>query len=204
MRKYQLPIFSDRKLISLLCERDDIAAFEEIYHRYWRVLLDIAFQRIKSKAAAQEIVQEVMISLFAKRKEIIITTSLEAWLKTALKYKVFNIYRSQQVYLAHVDEIMRQNQIMPLRPDEEMTLKEIREKVKYAASKLPDKCREVFMLSRFEQLSQQEIADKMGISVSTVKKHLTRALTVLRSEFRNEYLNLAIIGFFLIIRISLK
>lgn len=198
MRKYQLPIFTDQRLLSLLRERDDFSAFEEIYYRYWRKLLDTAFQRLKSKEAAEEVVQEVMVGLFLKRHELIITTSLEAWLKTALKYKVFNIYRSQQVHLAHLDEIIRQKQISPLRPDEEMILKEIREKIKSAALKLPDKCREVFLLSRFEHLSQQEIADKMGISVSTVKKHLTKAFTYLRSELRENQLDLLVIGLFFV------
>ncbi len=196
MRKYQLPIFTDQRLLSLLSERDDFAAFEEIYYRYWRKLLDTAFQRLKSKEAAEEVVQEVMVGLFLKRQDLVITTSLEAWLKTALKYKVFNIYRSQQVHLAHLDEIIRLKQISPLRPDEEMILKEIREKVRLAALKLPDKCREVFMLSRFEHLSQQEIAERMGISVSTVKKHLTRAFTYLRSELRENQLDLLVICLF--------
>ncbi len=80
-----------------------------------------------------------------------------------------------------------------------MTLKEIREKVGSAALKLPDKCREVFMLSRFDQLSQQEIADRLGISVSTVKKHLTRALASLKNELRQDHLNLFSIMFFLLL-----
>ncbi|WP_121811277.1 RNA polymerase sigma-70 factor [Mucilaginibacter kameinonensis] len=199
MRKYQLPIFTDQRLLSLLSERDDFAAFEEIYHRYWRKLLDTAYQRLKSKEAAEEVVQEVMVSLFLKRQELVIDTSLEAWLKTALKYKVFNIYRSQQVHLAHLNEIIRQKQISPLRPDEEMILKEIREKVRLAAAKLPDKCREVFLLSRFEHLSQQEISDRMGISVSTVKKHLTRAFTYLRSELRENQLDLLAVCLFAVL-----
>ncbi|WPU99038.1 RNA polymerase sigma-70 factor [Mucilaginibacter sp. cycad4] len=198
MRKYQLPIFTDHHLLSLLRERDDFNAFEEIYQRYWRKLLDSAFQRLKSKEAAEEVVQEVMVSLFLKRHELVITSSLEAWLKTALKYKVFNIYRSQQVHLAHLDEIIRQKQISPLRPDEEMILKEIRDKIKSAALKLPDKCREAFLLSRFEHLSQQEIADRMGISVSTVKKHLTRAFAYLRSELRENQIDLLAICFFVV------
>ncbi|WP_114938670.1 RNA polymerase sigma-70 factor [Mucilaginibacter endophyticus] len=190
MRRYRLPFYSDLKLLSLLTEGDDVDAFEEIYHRYWRVLLDTAFQRLKSKEAAQEIVQEVMINLFIKRKEININTSLEAWLKTALKYKVFNIYRSQQIHLTHLDEIIRQSSISPLTPDEAMTLKEIRKRINEAASKLPEKCRQVFMLSRFEHLSQQEIAERLKISVSTVKKHLTRALAAIREELREDHFNL--------------
>lgn len=204
MRKYQLPIFSDHKLLTLLRERDDIAAFEELYHRYWRKLIDIAFQRIKSKEAAEEIVQEVMISLFIRRAEIEISTSVEAWLKTALKYKVYNIYRSQQVHLTHLDEIFKRNSISPLRPDEQMTLKEIREQVREAALRLPEKCSQVFMLSRFEHRTHQEISEQLGISVNTVKRHLNRALTSLKSELGHDHSELLSVAVILLLTAILK
>lgn len=187
MRKYQLPIFTDKKLLSLLKTRDDYDAFTEIYSRYWDVLLNTAYQRLKSREASEEIVQEVFVTLFVKRAEIQISTSLEAWLKTALKYKVFNIYRSQQIHLLHLNKIIRKNEISPLMPDEVVNLKEIKKRIEVAADKLPDKCRQVFLLSRFEHLSQQEIAERMGISLSTVKKHLTKAIAALRSEFNKDH-----------------
>jgi len=197
MRKYQLPIFTDKKLLSFLRVRDDYDAFTEIYSRYWDLLLNTAYQRLKSREAAEEIVQEVFVTLFIKRKEIEITTSLEAWLKTALKYKVFNIYRSQQVHLLHLSNIIRQNEISPLMPDEVVNLKEIKHRIKIAADKLPDKCRQVFLLSRFEHLSHKEIAERMGISLSTVKKHLTKAIAALRSEFNEDHWEAFVLFFIL-------
>lgn len=188
MRKYQLPIFSDTKLLYLIQAKDDYDAFTEIYHRYWKTLINTAYQRLRTPEACEEIVQEIFLTLFIKRKELVITTSLEAWLKTALKYKVFNIYRSQQLYLQHLDEIIRRTDIAPMMPDEVVSLKEMKDRIRVAATKLPDKCRQVFVLSRFEHLSQQEIADRLNISVSTVKKHLTKALATLRSEFSEEHL----------------
>ncbi|MCJ8209221.1 RNA polymerase sigma-70 factor [Mucilaginibacter sp. RS28] len=187
MRKYQLPVFTDHMLLGYMRDRDDHAAFEEIYHRYWKQLLDTAFQRIKSKEAAEEIVQEVLLSLFLRRHELVITSTLEGWLKTALKYQVYKSYRAHLIHLSHLSEVIQSNQIAPLTPDEAMTLKEIREKVKQVANKLPEKCREVFMLSRFEHLSQKEIAERMGISLSTVKKHLTRALSALKNDLSEDH-----------------
>jgi RNA polymerase sigma-70 factor (family 1) len=190
MRKYQLPLFTDTKLLFLLQSRDDYEAFTEIYHRYWKILLNTAYQRLRTPEACEEIVQEVFLALFIRRKELVVTTSLEAWLKTALKYKVYNIYRSQQLHLQHLQEIIKRTDISPLMPDEVVSLKEIKNRIRMAAGRLPDKCREVFLLSRFEHLTQQEIAERLGISVSTVKKHLTKALTCLRSEFSEEHLGI--------------
>ncbi|UOE50841.1 RNA polymerase sigma-70 factor [Mucilaginibacter sp. SMC90] len=195
MRKYQLPIFTDKKLLSLLAIRDDYEAFTELYFRYWKILLDTAYQRIKSREASEEIVQEVFLNLFLNRKKIEITSSLEAWLKTALKYKVFNSYRSQQIHLLHLNKIILQNEIAPIRPDEVVTLKEIKHRIEVAAAKLPNKCQQVFMMSRFEHLNQQEIADRLGISLSTVKKHLTKAITAMRTEFRDDDLGAFLIPF---------
>lgn len=64
MRKYQFPFYSDSKLLMWLRERDDMAAFEELFHRCWRSMLDTAFQRLKSKKAAQEVVQDIMSEPF--------------------------------------------------------------------------------------------------------------------------------------------
>ncbi|NOW96044.1 RNA polymerase sigma-70 factor [Mucilaginibacter sp. SG564] len=199
MRKYQLSIFTDKKLLALLAARDDYDAFTEIYFRYWKILLDAAYQRIRSREASEEIVQEVFLSLFQNRKKIEITSSLEAWLKTSLKYKVFNNYRSQQIHLRHLNELIRQNEISPLRPDEAVALKEIRHRIEATAAKLPDKCQQVFILSRFEHLSQQEIADRLGISLSTVKKHLTKAIAAMRTEFRDDNSGTFLITFFLLL-----
>lgn len=193
MRKHQLSVFSDTKLLSLLQTRDDYDAFTEIYRRYWKVLINTAYQRLRTAEACEEIVQEVFLTLFIRRKELVIATSLEAWLKTALKYKVFNIYRSQQLHLQHLQELIRRTDIAPMTPDEAVSLKEVRDRIRSAATKLPYKCQQVFLLSRFEHLNQQEIADKLNISVSTVKKHLTKALALLRSEFKEEHLGIILL-----------
>lgn len=190
MRPYRAPNYLDEILLDLVRYHDDRAAFEEIYYRYWQTLLDAAYQRLKSREAAEEIVQEVFIDLYLRRNEVEFKSNLEAWLKTALKYKVYNIYRSQQIHLRHLEGIMRETHIAPVPPDEALALKEIRERIKMAAAKLPEKCREVFLLSRTEHLSQQEIAARLNISVSTVKKHITKAVRILKSEFKENYFDL--------------
>jgi RNA polymerase sigma-70 factor (ECF subfamily) len=197
MRPYKASRYSDEILLDLVKSYDDRAAFSEIYFRYWQVLLDTAYQRLKSREASEQIVQEVFIDLFIRRDGVELKSNLEAWLKTALKYKVYNIYRAQQVHLRHLDGIMRETHIAPVPPDEVLDLKEIRERIKRAAARLPEKCREVFLLSRLEHLPQQEIAARLNISVSTVKKHITKAIRILKSEFQENYFDLfALILFF--------
>ncbi|MDN5286354.1 MAG: hypothetical protein JWR38_2628 [Mucilaginibacter sp.] len=196
MRPYKAPGYSDELLLDLVKSQDDRIAFAEIYHRYWQVLIDVAYQRLKSREASEEIVQEVFVSFFLRRHEVELRSNLASWLKTALKYKVYNIYRSQQVHLNHLEMIMRETHIAPVMPDQVMDVKEIKERMRLAAARLPEKCREVFLLSRLEHLSQQDIATRLNISVSTVKKHITKAMRVMKSEFHENHFDMLILILF--------
>ena len=174
----------------LLLKAGDKAAFAEIYDRYWKILIDAAYQRLKSVEAAEEVVQDLFVSFFLRREQIILNSTLEAYLKTALKYRVYNVYRSQQVHLSHMDTIIENLNINPIMPDTELEIKEMQVRILHIAEKMPEKCRKVFLLSRYEHLSQLEIANQMNISVSTVKKHLTKALNIIRTEFQGDYTDL--------------
>lgn len=190
MRPYKASKYSDEILLELVNSRDDRAAFTEIYHRYWQILLDAAYQRLKSREASEEVVQEIFVNFFLRRHEVEVKSNLEAWLKTALKYKVYNVYRAQQQQQKHLEGIRRETQSSPLAPDEAMSIKELKERILSVTEKLPDKCREVFLLSKIEHLSQQEIALRLNISVSTVKKHITKAMRILKAEFKENHFDL--------------
>jgi len=178
---------TEEQLITFL-KSGDHAAFTEIYNRYWEILADAAYQRLHSKEDAEEIVQEIFVNLYIRRQEINPKSTLEAYLKTALKFKVIDAYRAQQLHYNHIDKLIIETQEQPIASDDQLDIKELKKRILLATGRLPEKCREVFMMSRFEQLSHQEIADKAGISVSTVKKHLHRAMDSLRKEFRgNEF-----------------
>lgn len=81
--------FSDADLIAQLRLGDE-NAFTEIYRRYWEVLLNTAYQRLRSKEDAEEVVQEIFVNLYFRRNEIDPKSTLEAYLKTALKFKVID------------------------------------------------------------------------------------------------------------------
>ena len=174
--------YSDELLLGLVQQDDDQAAFAELYNRYWEDLLNIGFQRLKSIEAAEEAVQEVFVRLYIRRKQIFLTSSLAAYLKGALKYRIFNLYRAQQIHHHYVETSLPISLANDETPYEQLQYKELNEKIQVAVTLMPQKCREVFLLSRYESLPQQAIANRMGITLSTVKKHLTKALRILRAE----------------------
>ena len=179
---------NDHELTELLRNGDHLA-FNEIYKRYWRSSINAAFQRLKSKEDAEEVVQDVFVNLYIRRSQIQPKSSLEAYLNIAIKYRIIDAFRSQKLKESHLESVITHQQILPLQPDQEFEYKELREKIRKAADQLPDKCREVFLMSRFEQLSNQEISERTGIAVSTVKKHMHKALNILRKDFEDQQLD---------------
>lgn len=191
--------YNEEQLVAFL-RLGDHAAFTEIYNRYWEVMTDSAFQRLRSREDVEEVVQEVFVNLYIRREEISPKSTLEAYLKTALKFKLIDAYRAQKVHFSHIENLVQEANSVPVAIDVQMDVNELRKRVRSAADRLPEKCREVFIMSRYEQLSHQEIALKVGITVSTVKKHLYRAMEILREEFKNNHLDLMI--FFLLVFIK--
>ncbi|HWW42568.1 RNA polymerase sigma-70 factor [Pedobacter sp.] len=183
--------FSDAELI-LQLKLGNENAFTEIYNRYWEILLNAAYQRLRSREDAEEVVQEVLVSLYFRRKEIDPKSTLEAYLKTALKFKVIDAYRLQQLHYKHLDHLIAETTLSPVTPDDQLEIKEFKTLILSSCKKLPEKCREVFMMFRFEELSHQEIAERSAISISTVKKHLHKAMVLLREEFKGSTIKLLI------------
>ncbi|QIL40349.1 RNA polymerase sigma-70 factor [Pedobacter sp. HDW13] len=187
---------TDADLLALLkLGKED--AFVVIYHRYWECLINAAYQRLRSRSDAEEVVQEVFVNLYLRRNEIEPKSTLEAYLKTALKYKVIDMYRLQQLHYKHIDNLIAETQVNPQAADDELAIREFKLSVLSACQKLPQKCREVFIMFRFEELSHKEIALRTSISVSTVKKHLHKAMFFLREEFKGSKTFLTLVFWYL-------
>lgn len=184
MARYASPYWTDEMLLDLIQQKDDRAAFAELYNRYWKTLINMAGKRRLSIEAAEEIVQDVFVDFFIRRKDIKAHCP-EAYLRTAVKYQIYKTYRSQQVHESYVNKTIAVGQLSPLRPDTALETKQLREDIYRATEKMPIPCREVFMLSRVEQLSNQDIANKLDISLAMVRKHVTKSMNIMRSEFKD-------------------
>lgn len=171
---------SDLELFALV-KHENIEAFEVVYQRYWPELIDSAYRRLQSRQKAEDIVQEIFISLYNKRTFLELTVSVKAYLSQALKFKVLNEYRAEGVrnmYVKH--SFFRDNSKNDLA--NELEAKELYAKIDVTLSGLPQKCRQVFTLSRKENMTNKEIAMELNISVSTVEKHIGKALKTLRNN----------------------
>lgn len=191
MGKYASKEWTDDILLNLIREKDDYVAFSELYRRYWNPLMTAAGRRIAYMEIAEELVQDVFLNFFLRRKEISVDISVEAYLKAALRHQVFKVYRAHKMHDRYVNTMMAHpNLDATVMPDALMEARQLREQVYLIADKMPQKCREVFLLSRFEQLSHKDIADRLDISVHTVKKHINKAIAILREEFKGQQIDL--------------
>jgi RNA polymerase sigma-70 factor (ECF subfamily) len=186
--------FTD-EAVFLLVQQGDKAAFEEIFRRFWQELLDAAYRRVKVQETAMELVQGLLVNLYVKREKIVLRTSLRNYLHVSLKNKVLNAVRAELVRSTYQQHALRDGQ--PYQPDAAsgLQLKELQEQIDASCAGMPEKCREVFYLSRREHLSYQHIAEQLGISVNTVEKHMVKALKILRSRLK-EY-NFTLLWFLL-------
>lgn len=169
----------DKVLLSLLKESDE-DAYTQIYNRYWKKLLAIAFIHTKSKAESEEIVQEVMISLWDRRNEVEIL-SLNSYLATAIRFSVFKrIYQNRRRQEIDV-QIQKSNYSLDV---EEIDARFLKEYISSIVEQLPEKCKIVFKSSREDYKPNAQIAHEQGISEKTVEAHLTRAIKVLRVNLK--------------------
>jgi RNA polymerase sigma-70 factor (ECF subfamily) len=171
---------TDIQLTELL-KSGDQTAFTEIYNRYWRKLLAIAYNHTKDKSAAEEILQEVFLSLW-QRREVVDIQSLSNYVATAVKFSVFKQLQRQRRRLEIEQSDYR---VVPFTQDEAaIEARFLKEYINGIVERLPEKCGLVFKYSRESGMTIPEIAREMNIAEKTVESHLTKALKTIRLNLR--------------------
>lgn len=174
--------FNEAQLVILLSTGSQ-AAFTEIYNRYWKKLLGIAFAHTKDKSAAEEILQEVFISLWNRRKVVQIH-SLNNYLATAVKFSIFKQYQRSR----RRREIEQRNVELSgrtiIQGEAELDARFLQDYIDGIVEQLPTKCQLVFQYSRGAGLTIPEISKELDIAEKTVESHLTKALKVIRKNLQ--------------------
>lgn len=175
--------FSDTNLLALL-KQGDMVAFEELYERYWSKLYSAGYKRLGKREAAEEIVQDIFTSLWIKRSSLVINSSFESYLFSAVKYMVFASFQREKNRKSYENYVVQVHKDIDNSTVEAIDWNELKRNVGTEVEKLPEKCRKVYELSRKEFRSNKEIAFSLGISEKTVENHLTRALRTLRVNLK--------------------
>ena len=177
----------DNELLSAF-KNGDQSAFKLLYERYWQLLYVSACKVIKDEDEAKDIVQEVFISLLNKGGEVNVHGSIANYLYTAVRYKVLDAISRKKVRTDYADSLEYFISAKNYSTDQTLLEKEITLEIEKEIQNLPLKMREVFELSRKEDLSHKEIAEILHISDKTVKKQISNAIKLLKPKFENYYL----------------
>lgn len=172
--------FSDEELTALLKQGDQIA-FTEIYNRYWAEMYYHTFRMLKDEDSAKDVVQDVFSTLWLKSSALNANMKLSGHLYISVRNKVLNLVAQNKVrndYLSSVAAFITQSVNDSLLFDE----REIIEIVEAEIKNLPPRMREIFELSRKDNLSHKEIAEKLNLSDQTVKKQVHNALKIIKNK----------------------
>lgn len=171
---------TDIELVSLLKNGDE-AAFTEIYNRYWDKLFAVAYQRVDVESEAEEIVQDVFLSLWNRRMQLELSHTISTYLSVAVKYQVINKMSRWHRQKIHLGTVIDREQGVES-TDLWFNEKELRQQLELIVDTLPQKCRIVFLMSREEGKSTKQISESLQISEKTVEAHITKALKEIKSS----------------------
>jgi len=163
-------------------KQDDERAFDALFRHYSALVYRFAYSYLKSRPAAEEIVQECFIKIWEKRAQLRDDLPLKGYLFTTAHHAVLNELRRDQHHLRLHGQVAAA--AGPASVANEAEYQEMEALYQAALDRLPPKQREVFVLSRQLGLSYPEIAERQGVSVKTVEAHIMQALKTMRSYFR--------------------
>jgi RNA polymerase sigma-70 factor, ECF subfamily len=170
----------------------DITAFEMLFRTYYQPLCNYAFTFLQDREDAEEIVQSTFILVWEKRETLAIRTSVKPYLYAMVRNACLNVIKHEKIKQKYaVEEIALAD-----RSHEDvahvMASNELEYRIKLAMEELPEQCRMVFKLSRFEELRYAEIAEQLNISIKTVENHMGKALKIMREQLK-DYLPLIMV-----------
>ena len=177
----------------------DRKAFNLLYDRYWEIVYKKAFSYLHDADAAGEIVNDIFLNIWLKRETLHILT-FQNYLTAAARYRVYNHLKAKKhdalMYVENFDTI--NHKPFSTLQNDAYSSQEIYKHINRLLNHLPKRCKEIFLLSRFDHLSNSEIAAKLEISKRTVENQLSTAVKHLKNNYTD------IIGLLLLVYILLR
>ena len=185
-----MEISVDQLLITL--KSGDITAFEMLFRTYYQPLCNYAYTFVQDRDEAEEIVQSTFLNVWEKRDNLSIHTGVKPYLYAMVRNASLNVLKHEKIKQQHVTMEMAVAERSVESVSRTVMASELETKIYKAMDKLPEQCRLVFKLSRFEELKYSEIAEQLNISIKTVENQMGKALKIMRDQLK-DYLPLLIV-----------
>ncbi len=181
----------DNQLLETL-KAGDITAFEMLFRTYYQPLCNYAYTFVQDHDDAEEIVQATFLQVWEKREVLEIRTGVKPYLYAMVRNACLNVIKHEKVKQQHVAAEMAMGERSVESVSRTVMASELESRIHGAMESLPEQCRLVFKLSRFEELKYSEIAEQLNISIKTVENHMGKALRIMREQLK-DYLPLLLI-----------
>lgn len=168
------------ELVSKL-QNGDIEAFDELFSKYGNRLFAFALSYLKSKEESEELVQDVFLKIWENRKGLKKESSFKSYLFTVAYHNMCRLFRKKQIHQKFLDSgMIAKNSTTSL--EDQIEYRIALEQIDELIRKLPEKQRVIFIKSRREGMSTQEIAQEMNLAPGTVDNQISAALKFLRKH----------------------
>lgn len=161
-------------------------AIEQYFFEYFEALHRYAYTLLNDNDDAKDVVQQIFMHLWEKKETLSITQSVRAYLYTTTHNHCLNRIKSRQTRQRHYQQFATGQDHATSDNEEQLSVRALKQEVLSAMDELPEKCREVFYKSRFEEKTYPEIAKELEISVKTVEAHMGKALRLLRTRLSDK------------------
>lgn len=171
----------------------EVTSFTEIFNKYQERFILFANSYVRNKAVAEDICMEAMLAYWEKREKLLPGTNIPAYILTIVKNKALNHLQHMNVRVEAEDKMadyasrelnLRISTLEACNPNDLFT-SEIQKIIQETIDMFPDQTRKIFIMSRFENLSNKEIAESLDLSIKSVEFHITKGLKVLRTSLKD-------------------
>jgi RNA polymerase sigma-70 factor (ECF subfamily) len=156
--------------------------FERLFKTHFKSLYAYALTIVKNEMVAEEMVQNVFFKIWEKKAGLNLQSPALAYLYKSVYHESLNYLKHQKVKVAYQSHTAYQLKNQTDQASKKVLLSELEQQINKALSELPEQCRTIFQMSRFEELKYQEIADQLGLSIKTVENQMGKALKLMRSK----------------------
>lgn len=171
----------------------DDEVFEQLFKMHFKALHAYAITILKDEDAAEEIVQGIFLKFWEKRELLSIQTSVKAYLYKCVYHDSLNFLKHEKIKTKYQDFATYTMNSLNEPASSKVETTELEKQIRLALNELPEQCRTIFQMSRFEELKYREIADQLGLSVKTIENQMGKALKIMRLKLA-DFLSLILLG----------
>jgi RNA polymerase sigma-70 factor, ECF subfamily len=166
-------------------KQDDLVEFEKLFKLFYSPLCNYAYRFLKDMDLAEEIVQEFFYNYWKNRHTMNIQISIKSYMFRAIRNNSLKYLEHVRVVKKYEQNFKDTNGIDAGVETNDLEARELNEIIEATLDELPERCRQIFKLSRFEGLKYNEIAEKLSISIKTVEANMGKALQLFRKNLKH-------------------